>query len=86
MSAAAAVLNRSLNVAAGNVTALPTRQLSGVVLGEAKRALTRAMQDVQLAGMHSRGCPKARETIVPAYLALKTALDVFEAAYKRGVL
>lgn len=63
----------------------PPRQMSGVVLGEVKRALTRAMLDVQAAGLHSRGYSPARETIVPAYLALRTALDVVEAAYKRGV-
>lgn len=89
---AAAVLERSLEVAArGNPPAVPPidpppRVLDVVTLGEIKRKLTTAITDVQVAGLHTRGNPQARNTIAPAYQALRAALDVFEAAYKRGVL
>lgn len=85
MTAAAAHLDRSLKVAAG-VIPMPDRKLSVTTIGEIKRKLEGAMIDVQIAGLHSKGNSQARNTILPVYRELRSALDVFEAAYRRGVL
>lgn len=65
---------------------LPERPLDSLSISCISRILTRARLDLCQARLYAKGNSQATETIDMAGVALRAALDVFEAAHSKGAM
>lgn len=63
---------------------LPERDLDRTTIGCIERILNRARLDMHQARLYAKGNTQATETIDMAGVALRSALEVFQASYTKG--